>query len=196
MDLSGITPTGVASGGLPVTSQGSTHCVLSHLELLHSLSGDLPVPSTHPSPSHLWSHVVGRLLLCLVSFPYWTGLGMRLMLIPWHINSWGWTLNIWNQNGPAMEFDYCCPIAVLSVIGNVSVLCVKLVILKEQHCLLSFLLLAEWFLEHQACIVLIFTIIVVATPLQVFFHYCWNVFTGSLLCISDTQLIMTGRWNF
>ena len=52
----------------------------------------------------------------------------------------------WNRNGPAMEFDYCCPIAVLSVIGNVSVLCVKLVIVK------LFAIFpdtdSEWFLEH------------------------------------------------
>lgn len=78
MDLSGITPTGVASGGLPVTSRGSTHCVLSHLELLHSLSGDLPVTYTHPSPSHLWSHVVGRLpvirtMFSLIPILNWPG---------------------------------------------------------------------------------------------------------------------------
>ena len=46
VDLSGITPTGVTSGGLPVTPQRSTHFTLSHLELFHSLSGDLPVAST------------------------------------------------------------------------------------------------------------------------------------------------------
>lgn len=58
----------------------------------------------------------------------------------------------WNRNGPAMEFDYCCPIAVLSVIGNVSVLCMKLVIVK------LFAIFPDtewfWFLEHRACIVL------------------------------------------